>query len=102
MQKLTLSRRSFLKGSAKIIKKGENSSVPAKLSLELAAGDRIETVAGARAEIKLEDGSTVRIGENTSIVLDEMSGDRDTGKDKSSIKVSFGRIWMQVRKSLGQ
>ena len=93
---------SFLKGPAKIIKKGESAPVSAKLSMQLTAGDRIETGAGTRAEIKLEDGSTVRISENTSIVLDEMSSDKDTGRDKSAINVIVGRIWMNVKKSLGQ
>ncbi len=93
---------SFLKGQAGIIKKDASGPVTAKLSAQLSAGDRIETGAGTRAEIKLEDGSTVRMSENTSIRLDEMSSDKDAGKDRSAINVFVGRIWMNIKKSLGQ
>ncbi len=93
---------SFLKGSAKVIRKGETSQTAATLSMRLVEGDRIETSAETKVELKLEDGSTVRISENTALVFEELSGDSNSGKVKSSMKVVFGRIWMQVKKSLGQ
>ena len=93
---------SFLKGTANITKKGEKKSVPAKLGLQLSGGDKIETADSTRAELKLDDGTNVRIGENTSLVIEEMLHDTENNKEKSAMKVMFGKIWMNVKKNVGQ
>ncbi|MFH1823884.1 MAG: FecR family protein [Candidatus Firestonebacteria bacterium] len=93
---------SFLKGSVKIQKKGEKTFTLAKLSDALTEGDRIETGESAKIELKLETGSIVRIGESTSIVLEEIKVDKNTMTETSTMKVLFGRIWMNVKKTVGK
>jgi len=93
---------SFLKGTVKVQKKDEKTFSIAKLGMVVTEGDRIETAEGARVELKLETGSIVRIGENTSIVLEELKEDKDAMKETSNVKVLFGRIWMNVKKSFGK
>ncbi|MFH1075002.1 MAG: FecR domain-containing protein [Candidatus Firestonebacteria bacterium] len=88
----------YLKGTVKITRKAENNQVYAKLGMILLPGDKIETGADSKVELKLEDGSNFRIGDNSSVVIEEMKRENDT--DKSTMKVIFGRVWMNIKKAL--
>ncbi len=88
----------YLKGSVKVIKKGENIPVPARLGMSVSAGDRLETGLDGKTELKFEDGENFRIGDNSSVVIEELK--QQNGTDKSTMKVVFGRIWMNIKKSL--
>ncbi|MEI7905401.1 MAG: FecR family protein [Candidatus Firestonebacteria bacterium] len=93
---------SFLKGLAKTTRKGEVSQTFAKLGMQLSGGDKIETMDNTRVELRLEDGTNVRIGENTSLVIEELTDDKSNNKEKSTLNVMWGKIWMNVRKNTGQ
>ena len=88
----------YLKGAVKITKKADNKPLPAKLGMTLVPGDKIETGVDSKVELKLEDGSTFRIGDNSSVVIEEMK--QENGTDKSTMKIMFGRVWMNIKKTL--
>ena len=86
----------------KIQKNKTKTSLKAKLGVALSEGDKVETGEGSRIELKLYDGSIIRIGENSSMVFEELKEDAGTMTDVSTIKVLFGRIWLNVKKTIGR
>jgi hypothetical protein len=88
---------SYLKGSVKIIKISEKTPIPAKLGMTLFPGDKIGTGEDSKIELKLEDGANFRIGENSSVAIEELK--QEKGTDKSTLRIMFGRIWMNLKKT---
>lgn len=70
--------------------------LPAKLKMDVRGGDRMQTKAESRCEVKLRDGSVVRIGEKT---LFDFAKSNVTGNSKSvNASVKQGKIWANVTK----
>lgn len=88
----------YLKGDVKVTKKNEKTGTPAKLGMSLSPGDKIVTGAESKAELKFEDGANFRIGDNSSVTIEELK--QQDGVDKSTMKVMFGRVWMNIKKSV--
>jgi len=88
----------YLKGDIKIVKKGSELPLNAKLGMSITAGDKIITGADSKTELKFEDGANLRIGDNSTLVLEELK--QKDGTDRSTIKVMFGRVWMNIKKTL--
>jgi len=86
----------YLKGIVKITKKAENEPVLVKLGTAVYPGDKIETWADSRVELKMEDGSNLRIGNNTMAVIEEMK--QENGIDRSVIRVMVGHVWINIKK----
>jgi hypothetical protein len=70
---------------------GEKASLN---SPQLYEGDKIVTREFGKADILLDDGSLLRLRENTDLVLK----DKKPGKSKSRLQVLLGRIWAKVSK----
>lgn len=68
-----------------------NSSVrsPLAIGMELKGGDEVKTGAGARALVRLSEGSTVKLGENASLAISEMNPDSG-GIFKAAMRVAEG------------
>ncbi|MDT8318317.1 MAG: FecR domain-containing protein [bacterium] len=98
--------------------KGEvriNSSVRAKgkwmrvkkAGVTLYSGDEIRTIAGS-AEITFDDGSVMKVNEDTSFKLEERPTKRklfgfvDSSFMNRNIKVSFGKLWANIKKARGK
>lgn len=60
----------MITGNAMIIETN-NSAVPAKIGSIVKLNQRINTDKNSRLEIKFSDGTTVAMGENSSLILDE-------------------------------
>jgi len=88
----------YLKGTVKITKNSEKGQIQARLGMVLLPGDKIETGAESKIELRLEDGSNFRIGDNSSVSIAELK--QENGTDKSTMNVMFGRIWMNIKKTL--
>lgn len=71
----------------------------ARAGVSLLPGTRIRTGDDGKAEVVFEDGSSVVIQNNTSMVL---SGIKRHKKKKTSILIFFGRIWNRVSKVIGK
>jgi hypothetical protein len=64
----------------------------AKVGVQLFEGDTIVTKEMGKADILLDDGSMVRLRENTNLVLK----DKKPGKSKGRLQVLLGRIWAKI------
>ncbi len=93
---------SFLLGAANDVTVqhlGEKTWLPAKMKMPILGRDRVQTQAESRCEIKLLDGSVVRIGEKT---LFDFSQSKASSSGKSvSASVAQGKVWANVTKLKG-
>jgi hypothetical protein len=64
----------------------------AAVGLQLFEGDTVVTKEMGGADILLDDGSLLRLRENTNLVLK----DKKPGKSKGRLQVLLGRIWAKV------
>jgi hypothetical protein len=72
---------------------------PAKLKMPVAQGDQIKTAAESRCEVKLNDGSVIRIGENSLFDFEQANLSKAAKQIDASLK--RGRFWANVIKLLG-
>lgn len=90
---------SFLDGRATAQGEGGEARVLAR-SDRVFEGEAVETAAGARLELKVADGSVVRVGPSSKLLLRSahfgQKGDR-----KFSAKLAFGRAWSKVTGVIG-
>ncbi|MBU2521362.1 MAG: FecR family protein [Proteobacteria bacterium] len=70
--------------------------VNADFDMKIHQGDQIRTGAESRCEITLEDGSIVRMEENSLQPFEKV--ETTSGSRKSSIFLSAGKIWVNARK----
>jgi len=62
---------------------------PLEIGMELKGGDTVITGAGSRALVKLSEGSAVKMGENASLLINEMEPDSG-GIFKAALRVAQG------------
>ena len=62
---------------------------PLAVGMELKAGDLVKTGAGSRALVKLSEGSLVKLGENGSLLINEINADSG-GVFKAALRVAEG------------
>ena len=64
-------------------KGGEGSWKQAAANMELSVSDKIRTKEGARCELTLDDGSLMKLRENSIMEINDLSKDDATGKKTS-------------------
>lgn len=69
---------------------------PVRLKMEVRRGDRIKTAGEARCEIKLNDGSIIRMGENSEFDFQQSNISKSTRQIEAGL--SIGKIWAFVTK----
>jgi hypothetical protein len=84
-------------GEVTIRRANNNAWTTAKLKMEVGRGDQIKTVAESRCEVMLNDGSIIRIGENSLFDFEESNISQTAKQFDASIKK--GRIWANVTRS---
>lgn len=88
---------SFLLGAfndVTILHDGDGTWISAKLKMDVLRGDLVQTRAESRCEVKLHDGSVVRIGERT---LFDFEKSQVSGSGKTvNATVRQGKIWANV------
>ncbi len=89
----------FLKGIARV-QTAAKQTVKAELGRVLLPGETILTLDNTRVEIKLENGSILRLGSNTTFTLQSMER-TSMGGIKGLFKVAKGRMWFTVGKLTG-
>ena len=62
---------------------------PLAVGMELKSGDSVKTGAGSRAQVKLSEGSTVKLGENGSLLITEINPDSG-GFFKAAMRIAEG------------
>lgn len=89
---------SFVEGDAfRIAKPGPGSAkIKLKQGSPLHQGDRVRTEAKAKLEIKLLDGSILRLAERSELALDTVVFKKKEEKREVGAKLMLGRIWASV------
>jgi hypothetical protein len=83
-------------GEVLIQKGGENLWLPVEKDMPLEQGDHIRTGAKGFAEILVDDGSQIRLEENSEITLIELSADSQTKTITASVYLWFGRMLSNI------
>jgi ferric-dicitrate binding protein FerR (iron transport regulator) len=91
---------SFLEGSATSSSGGTGAAAPLALNKTVFENDVIETAAGAKLELKLKDGSVIRLGPTSKLQL-KSAYFGQAGEKKFSAKLMFGRVWSKVSGLVG-
>ncbi|MBU0599588.1 FecR family protein, partial [bacterium] len=88
----------YIQGQVEVKKSNDKEWTLAKLNMILHQEDRLRTRLLSNTEIKFEDGSIVKVGENTMIDIKELTLDRETLEQESSIKLWLGKIRARIEK----
>lgn len=59
--------------------------------------DKLKTSSSSKAEIKFDDGSIVRLGDNTYLEIQKMVKDNE-GSRENILKQTAGKIWVMIKK----
>lgn len=86
---------SFLDGKAKVVPGGNGAGKDLKKDAKVFEGDVVETAKLTKLELKLGDGSVVRLGPESKLQLNAAHfGEK--GDKSFSAKLFFGRVWSKV------
>lgn len=77
----------------------ETKWMAAKFKMDILKGDQLRTAAESRCEVKLNDGSIIRIGENS--VFDFAQSNLTKSARQVDANLKKGRLWANVTKSTG-
>ncbi len=83
-------------GDVSVQKPEEEVWLPVEKNMPLEEGDLLRTGSGAFAEILIDDGSLLKVEENTEIALDELSADSETKRIESTIFLKIGRLLSNI------
>ncbi len=100
---------SLAQGSVEIKKAGSAQWAPAQQGAEIAPGDALKTAPGAMADIRLHDGSYMRLTPDTQVTVDAMNlaqekarflyfFSRSVKADKTKVTLDHGQVLATVRK----
>lgn len=87
----------FLKGQVEVQRPGQ-ASQPAALSLELSTGDRIISEAGSEIEIRLADGSMLKLKDKGLLEITDLKSQRQPQAAVVSLKLSWGKLLGCIKK----
>ena len=99
--KTSAAKASYVKGTVEVGAKADGPWKKLKKNRKVKAGQYVRTGAGSRAELKFPDGSVIRIGEESTLEVQEAGFD---GKSKSvNVKANLlgGKAWSKVSKLAG-
>jgi ferric-dicitrate binding protein FerR (iron transport regulator) len=88
----------FLKGRAEVQKSGSLVWEPAALKMTLGSGDKISTQEGAELEIKLDDGSVLKMRDKGLLAIDRMEKQKKPMTTITSLQAMSGKVLGCVRK----
>jgi hypothetical protein len=80
------------------------SAAPRQANLNdvVQTGDRLETKAGSRAELRIDNGNIMTLGPNTELVLASLASNPGTGEYENIMESKFGKLRAKVAKMQGQ
>jgi len=96
----TIGKMNFLlgrEGEITIRRFNDTRWLPVKLRMDILRGDQIRTASESRCELKLTEGSVIRIGENSTFDLAQSTLSRSSRQFDANL--SKGKIWANVTKS---
>lgn len=88
----------FLKGKAEVQKVGSLVWAPAAIKMPLNSGDKVATEDGAELEIKLDDGSILKMRDKGLLAIDRMEKQKKPLTTVTMLQAVSGKILGCVRK----
>lgn len=88
----------FVKGKAEVQRFGERVWRPAELQMAVSPGDKLSTEAGSELEIRLDDGSVLKLKDKSLLELDAMEKQAKPLTTITSLKLGLGKLLGCVRK----
>lgn len=70
----------------------------AKIGMPVSERNELRTFVESETEITYENGTKIKIGENSVVSIAKLQSDSSNGSSKSAIKVQTGAIWANVKK----
>jgi hypothetical protein len=89
----------FLAGAA--TRSAAGKAEPLKVGSPVAQGDVLETQKRTRLEVKLADGSILRVGPSSMATIQSASFGKTVDERKVSAKLLVGKVWANVAKAVG-
>jgi len=71
---------------------------PARVGMMVKMGWNVRTYIESSADIEMETGTLLRVGENSVVTLSKMLNDKQAGTTSSNVKLGTGKIWANVKK----
>lgn len=91
----------FVAGAATRAAAGKAKAEPLAVGSAVRAGDALETGRRTRLEVKLADGSVLRLGPLSRVVVQDASFGATVEDRRVSAKLLVGRIWANVASAVG-
>lgn len=88
----------YIQGCVEVKKLGSKEWLPAKLKMTLHEKDKLRTKLISNVELQFEDGSIIKIGENTVVGIEKLIVNRETLEQDFSIKLWLGKIRTRLEK----
>jgi len=88
----------FLKGKAEVLKTGTVVWAPAALKMRLGSGDRVSCQDSSEVEIKLDDGSFLKLRDRSLVEIERMEKQKKPFTAVTSIKAFSGKLLGCIRK----
>jgi hypothetical protein len=94
-------QKAFIKSMVGTVEVSPAASVkwkPARVGMMVKMGWNIRTYIESSADIEIETGTLIRVGENSVVTLSKMMTDKQAGVSRSDVKLATGKIWANVKK----
>ena len=90
---------SSMTGQVDVMAKGETAWVPARVGMQVFEGANVRAMNGANAELRLPDGSTLAVAENTRFVVTKLDFDNQNRMKSSFFHLAAGKLRGVVAKA---
>ena len=90
-------RLSFIQGKVNLQRSDPNRSLQALVHTPIQEGFTVTTEAGGFAGVEFENGSTVRVGENSELFFGQLARVRDTGTEVTRLLLRRGYATFNIR-----
>lgn len=91
----------FLKGAAQHGAAEKGPFKPLKRNDSVREGEFIKTAAGSMLEVKLADGSIMRLAPNSQLKVGLATAGAEADKNQGQHKLTAGKMWAKITKSIG-
>lgn len=96
MERSSVAKVSFPMGNVLVLKQGQKRMTKATFNMNLFNGDKVKTQPESRCEIKFNDGSVVRIDEQSIYTIQK--ADVKNNKKEVESELSLGKLWANIKK----
>ncbi len=88
----------FMVGTVKVRKGAQTQWRDAKPNMSLGSKDAIRTFVESRAEIETDEGTIIRVEENSTMELTNLSRNAGNKTEDTKVKMMSGKVWANVKK----